>query len=383
MHLTREEETIYKGELGATKQKAMEILVSLGDIYGADSLIPVESAQISGVSYKTIGDAGLEWISDLDARVKVPSMLNPAGMDREKWKDMGIPAKFAEKQEEILRVYERLGITLGCTCTPYYTNPPKFGGHLAWAESSAVAYVNSVLGARTNREGGPSALAAALIGKTPCYGLHLNENRSPDVLIQVRGNLKDSDYGALGYMVGEMLRDKIPLFELGSIPTYDELKALGAAMAASGAVALYHVEGITPESKNFDRPIERISLELDDIKEIYEKGSGPDIIALGCPHCSTDELKHISRLLSGRSVTTDLWICTSRWIKEQNPDLVRAIEKSGAKIICDTCMVVSPASERFEKMMVNSGKALKYVPSLCGVEAIFANTKDCIEAACD
>ena len=383
MHLTREEESIYKGEFGATKQKAMEILVSLGEIYGASSLIPIESAHISGVSYKTIGDAGLEWVSDLDARVEVPSMLNPAGMDRENWNDMGIPAKFAEKQEEILRVYERLGITLGCTCTPYYTNPPKFGRHLAWAESSAVAYVNSVLGARTNREGGPSALAAALIGKTPCYGLHLNENRSPDVLIRVRGNLKDSDYGALGYKVGEMLRDKIPLFELGSIPTYDELKALGAAMAASGAVALYHVEGVTPESKNFDRPRERISLELDDIKEIYEKGSEPDIIALGCPHCSTDELKRIARLLSGRGVITDLWICTSRRIKEQNPDLVRAIKKSGAKIICDTCMVVSPASERFERMMVNSGKALKYVPSLCGVDAILATTKDCIEAACD
>ncbi len=383
MHLTKEEEAIYKGEFGPTKQKAMEVLVSLGDIYGANSLIPIDSAQISGVSYKTIGDAGLEWISDLDARVEVPSMLNPAGMDREKWDKMGITAKFAEKQEEILRAYERLGINLGCTCTPYYIDPPKFGGHLAWAESSAVAYANSVLGARTNREGGPSALAAALIGKTPCYGLHLDENRTPDVLIQVGGKLHDSDYGALGYKVGEMLEDNIPLFKLDSLPTHGELKALGAAMAASGAVALYHVKGVTPESKSFDRPRERLSLELGDIKAIYEKRSGSDIIALGCPHCSTDELRHVSRLLSGKKVTTDLWICTSRWVKEQNPDLVRAIEMSGAKIICDTCMVVSPASERFERMMVNSCKALKYVPSLCGVDAILATTEDCIKAACD
>ncbi|HIH36791.1 MAG TPA: DUF521 domain-containing protein [Methanocellales archaeon] len=383
MHLTKEEEAIYKGEFGATKQKAMEILVSLGDIYDANSLIPVDSAQISGVSYRTIGDAGLEWISDLDARVEVPSMLNPAGMDRENWSDMGIPAKFAEKQEEILRAYERLGINPRCTCTPYYIDPPKFGGHLAWAESSAVAYANSVLGARTNREGGPSALAAAIIGKTPCCGLHLDENRAPDVLIRVSDKLHDSDYGALGYKVGEMLRDNIPLFQLGSLPTRDELKSLGAAMAASGAVALYHVEGVTPESKSFDRPKERLSLDLKDIKEIYEKRSGSDIIALGCPHCSTDELRRISRLLSGKKVTTDLWICTSRWVKEQNPDLVRAIEMSGAKIICDTCMVVSPASERFERMMVNSGKALKYVPSLCGVDAVLATTEDCIRTACD
>jgi len=383
MHLTREEEAIYKGESGATKQKAMEILVALGEIYGADSLVPIESAQIAGVSYKTIGDAGLEWISDLDDRVEVPSMLNPAGMDREKWKDMSIPAKFAEKQEEILRAYERLGIALECTCTPYYISPPKFGVHLAWAESSAVAYANSVLGARTNREGGPSALAAALIGKTPRYGLHLDENRAPDVLIRVKGKLHDSDYGALGYMVGEMMRDHIPLFELSSLPTYDELKAFGAAMAASGAVALYHVKDVTPESRNFDRPRECISLDLDDIKEMYEKGDEPDIIALGCPHCSPDELKRIARLLSGKKVTTELWICISRRIKEQNIRLVREIEKSGAKIICDTCMVVSPASERFERMMVNSGKALKYVPSLCDVDTILATTKDCIKAACD
>ncbi len=383
MHLTREEEAIYKGELGATKQKAMEILVSLGDIYGANSLIPIDSAQISGVSYKTLGDAGLEWISDLDARVEVLSMLNPAGMDRERWMDMGIPAKFFERQEEILRAYERLGVNLDCTCTPYYINPPRFGGHLAWAESSAVAYANSVLGARTNREGGPSALASAIIGKTPCYGLHLDENRNSDLLIRVLDELHDSDYSALGYKVGEMMGDRVPLFELRSLPTYDELKALGAAMAASGAVALYHVKGVTPESSNFDCPRETVSLELDDIKGIYGKEGEPDIIALGCPHCSTDELKRVSRLLSGKKVNTDLWICVSRWIKERNPDLVKEIEKSGAKIICDTCMVVSPASERFDRMMVNSGKALKYVPNLCGVEAILANTKDCIETACD
>src|SRR5512135_3477137 len=143
MFLTKEEERIYNGEAGQTLQKMMEILVALGDIYGADKLIPVKSAQIAGVSYKTIGDAGLEWISDLEGKVKVPAVLNPMGMDREAYADMGIEATFARKQEEIIRAYEKLGIRAECSCTPYYLDRPKFGDHLAWSESSAVCFANS------------------------------------------------------------------------------------------------------------------------------------------------------------------------------------------------------------------------------------------------
>jgi len=382
MHLAKEEEAIYNGEFGATKQKAMEILVALGDIYGAESLIEIESAQISGVSYKTIGDAGLEWISSLDGEVKAPAMLNPMGMDMEKWSAMGVSEEFAAKQKEILRAYERLGISLECTCTPYYLNPPNFGEHLAWAESSAVAYANSVLGARTNREGGPSALAAALIGKTPCYGLHLDENRAPEVLVRVDAELHDADYGALGYAVGKIIGDKVPLFRLPLSPSKDELKALGAALGASGAVALYHVEGVTPESSNFDVPIECISVASEDIKKAYG-GNTPDLVALGCPHCSGAELSKIADLLEGKKARTELWICTSRRVREQNKEVVTQIEQCGAKVICDTCMVVSPATEKFERVMVNSGKALQYLPTMCGVDAMLANTEDCIKTACD
>ncbi len=381
MHLTKEEEAIYDGEFGATRQKAMEILVALGDIYGADRLIAIKSAQVSGASYKTIGDAGLEWISSLEGKVKVSTILNPIGMDREKWREIGVSEGFAARQKEILRVYERLGISLECTCTPYYTNSPALNDHLAWAESSAVAYANSVLGARTNREGGPSALAAALIGKTPCYGLHLDKNRAPEVLVRVNAELHDVDYGALGYVVGKSVGDRIPLFELSSIPSKDELKAFGAALGASGAVALYHVKGVTPESSNFDAPTERISLDLEDIKKIYDDNT-PDLIAFGCPHCSGAELRKIADLLEGKKVCIELWVCTSRRIMEQHEDVVKLIEKSGAKVICDTCMVVSPATEKFERVMVNSGKALQYLPNLCGVDAVLGSTEDCIKTAC-
>ncbi len=382
MYLTPEEEKLFNGERSATYQKAMEILAALGDIYGADRLIPIRSAQIAGVSYKTIGEAGLEWISDLKGKVAVPSILNPAGMDRECWKEMGISEFFAEKQEKIIRAYESLGVKTECSCTPYniFDNLAGFGDHMAWSESSAISYANSVIGARTNREGGPGALAAALVGKTPNYGFHLDENRIPDALIKVEAELHDSDYGALGYIVGEMVGDKVPFFELKSRPLKDELKSLGAAMAASGAVALYYVAGVTPEAEKYKAPSEKITIEETQIKEVYSKGE-PDLIAFGCPHASVNELEKLNRLLNGRKVKKEVWVCTSRTIKNRNPELVKKIEKSGAKVFCDTCMVVSPASERFSCMMVNSGKAHKYVPNLCGVKSIMATTEECVAAA--
>ncbi|HEY9207168.1 MAG TPA: aconitase X catalytic domain-containing protein [Candidatus Methanoperedens sp.] len=382
MYLTPEEEKLFNGERGPTYQKAIEILTALGDIYGADRLIPIKSAQIAGVSYKTIGEAGLEWISDLKGKVAVPSILNPAGMDRECWKEMGISRDFAEKQEQIIRAYEALGVKAECSCTPYniYDDLAGFGHHLAWSESSAISYANSVIGARTNREGGPSALSAALIGKTPNYGYHLDENRKPDVLITVEEELHDSDYGALGYIVGGIVGDKVPLFMLRSVPSKDELKSLGAAMAASGAVALYHVQGVTPEAGKYEAPKEKITIEEKQIREVYSSGE-PDLIAFGCPHAGIYELERLARLLDGKKVKREVWIYTSRAIKDKHPLLIKRIERSGAKVFCDTCMVVSPASDRYGCMMVNSGKAHKYVPNLCGVKSIMATTEDCIAAA--
>jgi predicted aconitase len=382
MYLTPDEEKLINGEQGPTYQKAIEILAALGDIYGADRLIPIKSAQIAGVSYKTIGEAGLKWISDLKGKVVVPSILNPAGMDLECWREMGISEDFAARQQEIIKAYEALGVRIECSCTPYniYDDLAGFGDHVAWSESSAISYANSVIGARTNREGGPGALSAALIGKTPNYGFHLDENRHPVILIEVEPDLYDSDYGALGYIVGEMIGDKRPIFDLNTIPSRDELRSLGAAMAASGSVALYHVRGVTMESNKYEMPSEKIIIEEKQIKEVYKSGE-PDLIAFGCPHGSVPELEKLARLLDGKTVKKETWIYTSRAIKNRHPGLIKRIEKSGAKIFCDTCMVVSPASEKFKCMMVNSGKAYKYVPNLCGVKSILAKTEDCIDAA--
>ncbi len=290
MYLSREEESIYRGEQGETLRRMMEILVALGDIFEAEGLIPVKSVQIAGVSYKNIGEAGLEWISDLRGRVVVPSILNPAGMDLCRWKEMGISEDFASRQQATIDAYQRLGVTIDCTCTPYqiYDALASRGDHLAWSESSAVSYANSVIGARTNREGGPSALAAALIGKTPRYGYHLDENRKPTHLIVVEADLMGSDYGALGFLGGKDCKGRHAPLQASSRPSKDELKALGAAMAASGSVALYYVEDVTPAPPSRFEPEEKISFGRKDIDEVYERFSGEDaeIVAIGCPHCS-------------------------------------------------------------------------------------------------
>ena len=156
MFLTREEEQVLAGEFGEGKKKAMELLVALGDIYKAEKLIPITSAHLSGVSYKTIGEGGISFLEEMskDCRVCVPTTLNPPGMDREKWKGMGISEHFAERQHKIISCYEALGVTSNCSCTPYLdVNVPKIGEHVSWAESSALSYVNSVIGAKqTARE---------------------------------------------------------------------------------------------------------------------------------------------------------------------------------------------------------------------------------------
>ena len=181
MFLTKKEQEMCDGEYGETIRKSMDILVALGDIYGASKLVDITSAQVSGVSYKTIGDAGLEYLQDLasdgSGKAVINASLNPPGTDLDNWKELGFPEYFAVKQNEIVDAYAELGIFKTCTCTPYLVgNVPRFRDHVSWSESSAVAYVNSVIGARTNREGGPAALAAAIVGKTPLYGFHLEQN---------------------------------------------------------------------------------------------------------------------------------------------------------------------------------------------------------------
>lgn len=401
MFLTKEEEKMANGEYGETIRKSMDILIALGDIYGAEKFVDIKSAQVSGVSYKTIGQAGLEYLEDLASTSEIiynengtisdksgiatiSATLNPAGTDLDNWEDFGFPADFAKKQVDICNAYGALGISTTCTCTPYLIgNVPRFGDHVSWSESSAVAYVNSVIGARTNREGGPGALAAAIVGKTPLYGFHLDENRKANLLVDVECELERADFGALGYAVGQVVKDGVPYFKMQNKSwnvSNGNLKALGAALASSGAVALYHVEGITPEYKNasISDVEDKITITKEDIQNTREKLSTAegyaDLVCLGCPHASLEEVKEVAEIMKGKKIKNELWVCTSINIKEAAKRLgyLDTIEQAGGKICCDTCMVVAPIEQMgYEVIGVNSAKAANYVPSMCGLKVIY------------
>jgi predicted aconitase len=385
MHLDPDDERILAGEQGETKQKMLELLVALGKVFGAERLVAIRSAQVSGASYKTIGKYGLEWLNSLDAKAVVPAVLNPIGMPRGRWQEMGIDPGFAEKQQAVVAAYSRLGIALECTCTPYYLRETAFGDHLAWSESSAVSYANSVIGARTNREGGPGALAAAIVGKTPCYGLHLGRNRKPQVVVAVKAGSREwtaAEYGALGYHAGRLVGNRVPFFT-GIRPDPDGLKALGAAMAATGAVALYHVAGVTPEAtKNrYDAgDLGTLIVEESEVRALF-KDVPIEAVAVGCPHCSPAELATLARLLRGRRVKMPFYVFSSQGVIDANRETVEEIEKSGAGVYADTCMVVSPVMDRYRGIMVNSGKALAYVPEMCGAVGRIGTTEECVRVA--
>uniref|UniRef100_A0A7C3UHE7 Phosphomevalonate dehydratase large subunit n=1 Tax=Geoglobus ahangari TaxID=113653 RepID=A0A7C3UHE7_9EURY len=373
MFLSKDEEKLLESD-NYTIRKCMEILVAIGKIFDADRLIEIKSAQVSGISYDNIGDAGVEWLESLNAKVKVPTLCNPAGMDLIRWREMGIDEDFYEKQMRVINALKELGVSMSLTCTPYYLVETNYGDHLAWAESSAIVYANSVIGARTNRESGITALASAIIGKTPNYGLHIKENRAPDVRVIVD---KEIDPAIAGYETGRIVEDKIPFVEFKKKPNSDGLKAFGAALAASGGSPMFHAKEITPEWEDFEIPSEKIVID-----GLKQENCEPDLIAIGCPHLSKEELKVVYDLLSkmGR-VKRTLWIFTSRNIVQENKELVKKIESLGAKVFSDTCMVVSPATRRFECVMTNSGKALEYLPKTKNVRAIFGNLRECIEVA--
>lgn len=374
MDLTREEEAILNGEEGEGRQKAMELVTALGKIYGAEDLIDITSAHLSGASYKTIGDGGLKYLEDMvagGAKVSVPSTLNPVGMDRTRWREMHITEAFAEKQLRIIDLYGSMGIRTTCSCTPYVgPNVPSMGDHVAWAESSALSFVNSYIGARTNREGGPGALAAAILGKTANYGLHLDENRKPTVVIDADIDGSIFSYSLLGQAVGMAIGSGVPYFK-GISPEVEEAKTLCAAMAASGSVALYHVEGVTPEAGNFDvSDLEVIHIGQKELEAAYDKLNTVEdiqLIALGCPHLTEKEMHQIASFLKGKKKVRDdveIWFCTSAEIRERCPEDVKVMEEFGP-VLADTCMVVAPIEGAFQRTGTNSAKAGNYIPTLC------------------
>ncbi len=379
MLLTDEQSRMLAGNFGRSQKKALEILSALGKIYEAQRLIPVSSVQIAGVSYDNLGEAGLSWLAEMAAgggKARVFATLNPAGMDIENWQGMAIPAEFAKQQKRVLASFGQMGIVTTCTCTPYLVgNVPHFGEHIAWAESSAVCYANAVLGARTNREGGPSALASALTGYTPEYGLHLEANRQPGIVVDVSPSIMGSaSFGALGKVIGEVVEKMpgkpIPYLRGIHRASIEELKSFCASIATYGGLGMFHIEGITPEAGmvnlpgcHFEVEMQALSAAVDSMGD--ESDEVVDFVSLGCPHLSLLELAHLAELLDGKKVKKTFWITTARPTKQMADRMgyTQRIEESGALIAADTCCVVAPIRGRFHVMATDSAKACYYAYS--------------------
>ena len=370
MELTPEEQEMAEGKYGKATQTAMEILVTLGEIYGAKRLIDVTSVQIAGVSYANLNEPGLEWLEEMakDGKVRTFTTLNPAGMDLEEWRKLAISEEFAENQIRVVDAFRKLDVITTCSCTPYlYGNLPHYGQHIAWSESSAVAYANSVLGARTNREGGPSALSAALVGKTPEYGFHLEENRQPELTVEVKAPVKSTFiFGALGKVLGDRFGKKITYIKGIPKASVEELKSFCASYATYGGIALFHMEGITPD-KVQTIPAESEVVTEEDLKKAIADLTDDveiDFISLGCPHASLSELEYIAKKLHNKKVNPkkEIWITTARPTKQiaDRMGFTQMIEDSGAKIAADTCCVVAPIKGRFHGLASDSAKMCYY-----------------------
>lgn len=397
MHLTQDEQEMLDGAYGDVVRKCMKILVTLGEINGAEKMITISNVHSPGVSYRVTGDAGLNYIKDASqgTKFRIPTTLNSIGIDYEDWEKIGFPEDFSSKQLEICECYRKMGAIAMNTCTPYLTgNLPSFGQHIAWGESSAIVFSNSVLGARTNREGGPTALAAAVTGRVPAYGLHLDENRKGDYLIRVEKELvTDKDFAVLGYFAGKLVGNKNPVFEnIINRPSIENFKSLGAALASSGGVALYHVVGHTPEAptKNtvIGDDVDAIIFDQKEYDQICAKFSHNgtiDFVVMGCPHTSIIEIREIAQLLEGKKIKSGLWVCTSRQVKclAETMGYIKKITNAGGEIICDTCPVLccTLTQRNYKTVATNSGKMAHYAPGLWNLQPVLLDTYECVQAA--
>jgi len=394
MYLTKEEEKILSGEYGPEYQKAMKALVKLGEAMGAEKLVSIVHAHISGISYRNIGDAGLEFIEELSkVRVKVFSTCNPAGFDLEHWRPLSIPEDFFKKQLRIINALSKMGVKITCTCTPYYIREPSFGEDLAWGESSAVLYANTVYGARTNREGGPSSLFAALIGKTPYIGMHLSENRKPRIIVDAEVSIDEQAYAStLGFVIGNIAKDRIPYVRTkpslkGKL---DLVKAMCAGMGTSSSLPMCIIENVSPEAENADLNYveEKVHVGEYDLENYFSKYSysgGFDTIFLGCPHLSLDEVISVWRILSKekRRVKYPIFLAVSRKVYSKIPyNVLEELKKYGVTILRDTCLVVAPLNKmKISSVATNSIKHAYYLENIHRVKVRLCRTLECLKLA--
>lgn len=407
--LTSHEETMLSGRNGPGVQMAMRIVVRMAEVLEVSELLPITQAHIDGCAL--MSDSSLEFAEKLassGARVSVPTTLNMIPLDLQNWKKQGVPAEFGHKASRIADAYIKMNCIPTWTCAPYQGFlTPSFGQQIAWGESNAIIYANSVIGARTNRYADFMDICAAITGRVPKQGLHLKENRRGQVLIRLMGIdpglfAEDTFYPVLGYLVGKRIQDRIPVIEgLDTFANSDQLKALGAAAASSGGIGLFHIIGLTPEAPTLEdafqgsEPDEIVEFGMNDLLKAMDElshdageGDALDAVVLGCPHFSYTEFQALTEIIHKTGGTLPsgvrLIILTNQLSMAllERGGLKDFITKFGAEIILDTCVFHSPiVSAGAEVIMTNSGKCAYYAPGELNTRVVFGNLEECIHSA--
>ncbi|CAN7369800.1 cis-3-hydroxy-L-proline dehydratase [Pseudomonas sp. LjRoot263] len=406
IELTEHDRALLDGQHGKAAQVAMQIVLRMAELQGARRLVDVTQAHIDGCIYT--GPASLRFAEQLvqwGANVRVPTTLNSISVDQRRWRELGIDPALGEPASALGDAYMAMGAQLSFTCAPYLLDSaPKAGEQIVWAESNAVVYANSVLGARTLKYPDYLDICIALTGRAPLIGCHLDAQRKARLQVEVPalGELDDAFYPLLGYHIGALAGSRIPLVRglENRKPSLDDLKAFGAAFATTSAAPLFHIAGITPEAidpaqvleGDVALPVETIRLKdlLVSWRELNSaRDSRVDVVSLGNPHFSLSEFAHLARLCLGRRKHPDvvLAITCGRAVLEQAREAghIAVIEAFGATLVTDTCWcmlgepVIPPGATT---LMTNSGKYAHYAPGLVGRKVHFASLAECVDTAC-
>jgi len=384
MELTREEEKAIKGEYGPGLEQAYKILVAIGIANNATKFIPVKWAHISGVNYNTIGDAGLEFLQSIDkgTKVSVTSTLNPMGFDSKI--DNNLSDEFKEKQTKIVNAYIDLGVKPSFTCIPYEIfDLPKRGDYVSFAESNAAVFVNSILGAKTNKESALSALASALTGKTPYSDLLIDEMRTPKIAIRPEIKIESElDYGLLGYFAGKNINEScVGIEEIEKIDMF-RAKALSAGMGTSGICGMF--------SNKIKENVERIPFgreELEKTKKELDTAEKGEIIVFGSPQLGDQDLNILSNMIDGKKFKKRCMIFCPRTVSEsnKNKELVNGLKKAGAEIICDACTCLTPLITRdsCDSIVTNSIKGAYYMKKSNKIDVALRDMKTIVKEYCE
>lgn len=414
--LTVRDRAMLAGDHGAATAVAMRVLVTMAGVYGAERLLDIEAAHIDGCLYH--GDSGVDFAELLvagGARVCVPTTLNVGGLDLLHPDEFAGTAERRAKALRLMECYDEMGCRTIWTCAPYQAMPrPAFGQQVAWAESNAIVFANSVLGARTHRYGDFIDICAAITGRAPAVGLHLEENRRGQIVFDLRSlprALRSAAWllPAIGYLVGERCGNRVPVLLGLEAADEDGLKALGAAAASSGAVALFHAVGITPEAPTLEAALggrkaeEWVEVTVDDLHAGLRSlstvpaaapsspgGGGDlaiDVVALGSPHFSPREFAELLPLVERHppSAGVEFVVCTNRLSLDflEREGALERLRAFGVRVVVDTCVVVAPIlrTPAGGVLMTNSGKFAHYAPGNVGFDVVFGSLAECVRSA--